>query len=251
MGKQHAFWLIAFIKVWTNKWARLLQDVTVLGTNFRWRLSLLKHVQTPHLPRPVLGGFHTSAGSANRLEACLWPPHNPALLWGRSPTLVLSVLTMEGAKVRAEESNLAQWDSTAIGGAKKTFFNLKFEKHYSSMKGTGKCKSPPHGHVHFLNLIFLILIFSALPHGMWDLSFPIKDWICTPCNGRAWSSPLNCQGSPIWPPLENRKWILMGKFNSAWLLNLLPPTTAIPLVDPSVVIPSAPNENSQLRFPWC
>ena len=50
----------------------------------------------------------TSAGSANRLEACLWPSHNPALLWGRSPTLVLSVLTMEGAKVRAEESNLAQ-----------------------------------------------------------------------------------------------------------------------------------------------
>lgn len=29
------FWLITFIKVWTNKWARLLPYVTVFGTKFR------------------------------------------------------------------------------------------------------------------------------------------------------------------------------------------------------------------------
>lgn len=86
-------WLIVFIKVWTNKWARLLKYVTVLGTNFKqkpslWsmpRSSTLQLIRLRILPRGP--GFWCSA---NWVGTCLWPLHNSASVYGRTSSLALS-----------------------------------------------------------------------------------------------------------------------------------------------------------------
>ena len=60
---------------------------------------------------------------------------------------------------------------------------------------------------HLPSLLFppqLISSFSffslAAPRGMQDLSCPIRDWTCAPCQGCAKSSPLDHQGSPPFFP---------------------------------------------------
>ena len=38
--------------------------------------------------------------------------------------------------------------------------------------------------------------FLAVPHGMWNLSSPTRDWTHVPCGRSAESQPLDYQGSP-------------------------------------------------------
>ena len=43
---------------------------------------------------------------------------------------------------------------------------------------------------------FLKIYFLATLRGVWDLSSPTRDRICTHCIGSTESQPLDCQGSP-------------------------------------------------------
>ena len=54
-----------------------------------------------------------------------------------------------------------------------------------SAQGWARCK-----------VSFLLVYFLAASHGMWDLSFQIRDWTRTLCIGSAKSLPLDHQGSP-------------------------------------------------------
>lgn len=154
MGKQHAFWLIAFIKVWTNKWARLLQDVTVLGTNFRWRLSLLKHVQTPHLPPASARRFSQTASPLLVLLTDLRLASGPhiTLPYSGEDHLSLSYLSSlwRGLKSEQKKATLLN-ESTAIGGSKKTFLisSLRNTIPQWTVKGNAN-------HHHMATFIFLI-----------------------------------------------------------------------------------------------
>ena len=49
------------------------------------------------------------------------------------------------------------------------------------------------------SIIHFLFNFLATLCGMWDLSFPTRDWTRAPCCGSVASSPLDRQGSP--PPI--------------------------------------------------
>ena len=67
--------------------------------------------------------------------------------------------------------------------------------------GSSQCSSPKHPvsciepglASHFIHDILhvsmpfsqsIFFFFLAVPHSMWELSSPTRDWICAPCNGR-------------------------------------------------------------------
>ena len=54
---------------------------------------------------------------------------------------------------------------------------------------------PDNSHLGFCG-VYYFYFFLAMPHGMWNLSSPTRDWTHVPCGGSTESQLLDHQGSP-------------------------------------------------------